>query len=144
AHGDGDDTEVAAAPGGLEALSFNPRTGATEWRAVIGFSRHAAPPMFRVRTACGREAVATGDHNFFTLHGGEMRLSRTMDLTSEHYLPLPLGFDLPSKELAAIDLLDILRGAGRIEAHSPEALDWMIARAGWPRVREALAHHYRS
>src|SRR5437867_1329612 len=62
-HGDGNETEVAAAPDGLEARSFNPPTGATEWRTVTGVSRHAAPLMFRVRTACGREATVTGDHN---------------------------------------------------------------------------------
>ena len=36
----GHGTEVARAPDGLEACSFDPRTGATEWRSITGFSRH--------------------------------------------------------------------------------------------------------
>jgi excinuclease ABC B subunit len=140
---DEDGTEYAASPGDVDALSFNPRTGATEWRAITGFSRHAAPRMFRVRTSCGREAIVTGDHNFFSLRGGVLQLGRTTDLTSEHYLPVPLGFDLPQADLASLDLLDVFSDAARIEVHSTAALEWMIAQAGWPRVREILAQHYR-
>jgi excinuclease ABC B subunit len=98
--------------------------------------------MFKVRTTCGREAVVTGDHNFFSLRDGAVRLSRTNELTTADYLPLPLGFDLPTGDLAALDLLEVLGDAEGIEVHSPEALEWMIRMAGWPRVSEALAAHY--
>jgi excinuclease ABC B subunit len=136
-------TEFAAIPRDLEALSFNPNTGATEWRAITGFSRHAAPQMHRVRTSCGREVVVTGDHNFFSLRDGALRLSRTADLTDQDYLPLPMGFDLPREELVTVDLLDVVSDAGRVEVHSDQAMAWMIAQAGWPRVREVLGRHYR-
>ncbi len=139
---DAEGTESVAPAGDIDALSFNPRTGATEWRAITGFSRHAAPRMFRVRTGCGREVTVTGDHNFFSLHCGALELSRTSALTHEHYLPLPLGFDLPREELASLDLLDVLGDEPRIEVHSPAALEWIIAQAGWPRVREILAEYY--
>jgi excinuclease ABC subunit B len=135
-------TEVVEAPGGLEAFSFNARTGATEWRPITGFSRHSAPRMYRVRTLCGREIVVTGDHNFLSMCGGALQLSRTTDLSVDDYLPLATSLSLPRTELGSMDLLDVLRDATHIEVHSEEFLRWAIGRAGWPSVRVALARHY--
>src|SRR5436190_2817122 len=134
-------TEIGS-PDGVEALSFNPRTGATEWRAVTAVSRHAAPAMFRVQTACGRQVVVTGDHNFLSLHGGELGLRETKDLGKDHYLPLPLSFELPSEELESIDLFDLFRDDPRIEIHCSWLIEWAIEQVGWPKVRAALGRHY--
>jgi excinuclease ABC B subunit len=136
-------TDVVAAPDGLEAFSFNVRTGATEWRPITGFSRHVAPQMFRVRTRCGREIVVTGDHNFLSMCGGALQLSRTTDLSSDDYLPLARSLSLPRAELKVIDLLELFSDAPRIEVHSKEMLEWMIGQAGWPKVREVLARYYQ-
>ncbi|HKQ57668.1 MAG TPA: excinuclease ABC subunit UvrB, partial [Candidatus Eisenbacteria bacterium] len=135
-------TEVIKAPEGLEACSFNPQSCKAEWRPVTALSRHAAPRMYRVRTSCGREVVATGDHNFLSLHRGMLRLLRTTDLTPEHYLPLPRTIDLSRKDLTFLDLIDILGEVPGVEVHSRSLWDWLIENAGWPRLRRVLARHY--
>jgi excinuclease ABC B subunit len=99
-------TQVVAATRGLEVLSFNPDSGATEWKSVTTFSRHAAPAMFRVKTSCGREVTVTSDHNFFSLRDGSLRLSRTTDLGAADYLPLPVRIDLPREDLLSVDARD--------------------------------------
>ena len=66
---------------------------------------------------------------------GRLRLSATTELTANDYLPLPPDVPLAADELSAIDLFDVFDDTAEVEAHSPEALDWTIARAGWRAYR---------
>jgi len=135
-------TQFIESSGDTEVLSFNPRTGVSEWRPVSGLSRHSAPKMYRVTTDCGRQVVVTGDHNFFSLRDGRLRLSETRGLSDQDFLPLPSGFSPPSQDMVTLDLLDLFQSDRTISADARVVLSWMIEQVGWPRVSEAMASHY--
>ncbi|HID87099.1 MAG TPA: helix-turn-helix domain-containing protein, partial [Anaerolineae bacterium] len=88
--------------------SFNP-TGRVELKPITALIRHQAPAtMYRVRTACGRQALMTGDHNLWVLRNGQMRLLPTTELRQGDYIPLPLSLPGPRDALVSLDLLSIL------------------------------------
>ncbi|HYW87846.1 MAG TPA: excinuclease ABC subunit UvrB, partial [Chloroflexota bacterium] len=112
------DTELLDADGhreGAEVFSFDPATGQPSWKAVRQYSRHLSPAsLFRVTTACGRGVTVTGDHNFFVLRRGRLRLVRTDEIQPSDYLPLPRHLPAPEQSPAAVDVVPHLNSADRV------------------------------
>src|SRR5205085_3378888 len=72
------------------AQAFNPNTCVVELYPIQTFTRHTAPQtMYRIKTACGRSATLTGDHNLWALRNGQLQLIRTDDARSTDYVPVP-------------------------------------------------------
>ncbi|MEK9151738.1 MAG: excinuclease ABC subunit UvrB [Patescibacteria group bacterium] len=79
------------------------------WRRINQLSRHVSPRrLFRVGTACGRSAVITGDHNFYALREGSLKLLRTEEIKRGDYLPIPRSINGPRLPLEHIDLASVL------------------------------------
>ena len=113
-----------------EAYSFDPATGYASWKSIRQFIRHRSPNrLYTVTTACGRSVTITGDHNFFALRKGEIRLMRTSDMTRKDYLPLPLSLPAPDRPLQTIELSDYLTHPGRFFISMPSLLTHWTASA---------------
>jgi excinuclease UvrABC helicase subunit UvrB/intein/homing endonuclease len=98
-----------------EVFSFDPATGQAAWKSVRQFLRHRSPDsLSKVTTACGRGVTVTGDHNFFVLRDGQLRLLRTDELGPCDYLPLPRQLPEPAQPLLTIALEEQLRAADRV------------------------------
>ncbi len=100
------DTELldgSAIPEGIEAFSFDPRTGHAGWKPVRQVLRHCSPErLSKLTTACGRSVTVTGDHNFFVLRTGELRLVRTEELQHGDYIPLPCVLPEPADPIMEV------------------------------------------
>src|SRR5712691_10411138 len=112
------DTEVldsVAADQPAEVFSFDPRTGQPSWKPVRQYLRHRSPEVLsRVSTACGRTITVTGDHNFFVLREGQLRLVRTEEIRPGDYVPLPRELPEPAEPLADVALEEQLEPADRV------------------------------
>ncbi len=87
-------------------LSFNATSGQVELKPVTAFIRHQSPTtMYCVRTACGRQALMTGDHNLWVLREGQVRLVPTTEVRQGDGIPLPRSIPGPQEELRSLDLL---------------------------------------
>lgn len=90
-----------------EAYSINPASKKSEWKKIRQFIRHRAPEkLYRVKSRCGREVVVTGNHNFFVLRNGELKLLETADLREEDFLPVPREIEEPAEPLTCISIED--------------------------------------
>ena len=90
-------------------LSFDPATCQAALRPISAFTRHQAPPtMYRVQTACGRQATFTGDHNLWVLRDGQLTLIETADAKPTDYIPVPEKL-LTQSHLTEINLLDLFQ-----------------------------------
>ena len=91
----GNGTEETVLPdGAATTLAIDPGTGSVGEQPVRAVTRHAAPDtMYRVRTACGREATLTGDHNLWVLREGALQLIETSDARPTDHLPIPTRLD---------------------------------------------------
>jgi excinuclease ABC B subunit len=93
------------------AFAFDPETKRSEWKPIKSFLRHPAPEtLFRLQTNCGRRVTVTGDHNFFVLRDGQVRLLETRDLRADDYLPLPLFLPSPDAPLESVSVAEVLKG----------------------------------
>ena len=106
----GNGTEETVLPeGAVTTQAVHPATGAVEEQTVRAVTRHEAPEaMYRVRTACGREATMTGDHNLWVLREGRLQLIETADARPTDHLPVPDRLP-PSDAAAHVDLLRVLQ-----------------------------------
>ncbi|HEX9028459.1 MAG TPA: hypothetical protein VF823_04725, partial [Anaerolineales bacterium] len=88
--GDSQVLDLHALPLEYFAQSFEPHSNQVGLCPVQSVTRHAAPAeMFRVQTACGRNALMTGDHNMWVLRAGRLQLIRTSEARQGDYLPVP-------------------------------------------------------
>ena len=112
------DTEVLesdALDTAIEVFSFDPATGESSWKPVRQFLRHQSPKaLWNVKTACGRCVTVTGDHNFFVLRDGQLRLVRTEDIRPSDYLPLPREMPEPAEPIVELALDEQLEPADRV------------------------------
>ncbi|MBC7910016.1 MAG: helix-turn-helix domain-containing protein, partial [Pyrinomonadaceae bacterium] len=93
------------------AFAFDPETKQSEWKPIKAFLRHPAPEtLFRLQTCCGRRVTVTGDHNFFVLRDGQIRLLETKDIQVGDYLPLPLFLPSPDAPLESVSVAETLKG----------------------------------
>ena len=121
--------------------SFNPRSGEVALRRVLAVSKHRAPQyMYRVRTACGREVLTTGDHNFFVLRDGEILLLRTDELQGSDYLPLPISIPFVTSSLEELELEKFLPGDITVDAG--DLLQGAVDSFGKEYVLGLLKKHY--
>ncbi|HMA37304.1 MAG TPA: excinuclease ABC subunit UvrB [Chloroflexia bacterium] len=144
---EGDTIIVDTAPQPIEyfAQAFNPQTCVVELYAIQAFTRHAAPPnMYRVRTACGRSATLTGDHNLWVLRDGRLQLIKTADARPTDHLPVPDSL-LAEGRLEALDTLAALGGKSRFVKAGEPSLVHAGARESSPpiqkRIGGARIHH---
>ncbi|MEZ4737699.1 MAG: excinuclease ABC subunit UvrB [Caldilineaceae bacterium] len=90
-------------------LSFDPTTCQTGLRQISAFTRHRAPQtMYRVRTACGRQATFTGDHNLWVLRNGQITLIETADAQPTDYIPVPEKLNTQNR-MASLNLLELFQ-----------------------------------
>ena len=108
----GNGTEETVLPdGAATTLAIDPGTGSVGEQPVRAVTRHAAPDtMYRVRTACGREATLTGDHNLWVLREGALQLIETSDARPTDHLPIPTRLD-ETGQRSLVDLLQSLADA---------------------------------
>ena len=93
----------------LEAYSFNPTTKQSSWKPIYQFTRHKAPKcLYKINTSCGREIIVTGDHNFWALRNGKLKLTKTIKLSADDYLPLPLSLPEPQIPIRTLYLPNYL------------------------------------
>ncbi|MBU0668452.1 helix-turn-helix domain-containing protein, partial [Patescibacteria group bacterium] len=91
----------------FEAYSFDPSSKKSFWNKILQFVRHVSPEtLYKVSTACGREATVTGDHNFFVLRDGILQLVKTTEITQKDCIPVPLSLPGDQNELESICLTD--------------------------------------
>ncbi|OGM05409.1 hypothetical protein A2125_00495 [Candidatus Woesebacteria bacterium GWB1_43_5] len=82
----------------LFAPSINPKNGKQEVKPIIQYTRHMSPKkMYLVTTSCGKEVKVTGDHNFWVLREGGLRLVKTTEIMLSDYLPMPRRLNLENK-----------------------------------------------
>ena len=126
------DTEVLDHTGAgepIEALSFSPTSGSTSWKPVRQLLRHRSPEtLWRVSTTCGRSATVTGDHNFFVLRKGRLRLLRTEELQPGDHVPGPRCIPEPSVPLSHLAVNEMLGKGDRVYV-------------AMPRLPEVRAHY---
>jgi len=120
-------------------LSFNPITCQTETRQISAFTRHQAPQtMYRVRTACGRHATFTGDHNLWVLRSGQLTLIETAEAQPTDYIPVPARI-VTEHHTTSLNLLDLLQGAQKtLFVQASEAITAYVVECGSAVVNETL------
>ena len=105
------DHELLDVSAGLTAYytqSFDPVTGAVGWHQIRTFTRHTpTQAMYRLETACGREATFTADHNLWVLRNGELRLIKTDDAQPTDYIPVPEQL-LAGEQIEILNTLELL------------------------------------
>ncbi len=115
------------------AFAFDPETKQSAWKPITAFLRHPAPEtLFRVETKCGRRVTVTGDHNFFVLRQGEIKLLETKDIQAGDYLPLPLFMPSPSAALESVSVAQTLANE-KVYLQVPPAL---LAQFNLPRNKK--------
>ncbi|MBC7093551.1 excinuclease ABC subunit UvrB [Candidatus Bipolaricaulota bacterium] len=154
-----DGTQIASLPEPWAyTLSFDPRTAHARLQPITAVSKHPAPrEMFSVRTACGREVLCTGDHNFLVLRDGRIVLLRTDELAPSDFLPVPAILpqgpglaDLRLEEILPPELSvdatpffdQVVRDFGRAQAHAllarfyadPRAKLWSVLKGKKGRI----------
>src|SRR5258708_26796372 len=86
-----------------ETITINPKTNLQETKKINSFIRHISPKkMFTVTTVCGREVTVTGDHNFWVLRKGRLTLTKTKDIVSSDYLPVPRKLEFQDGKLPGL------------------------------------------
>jgi len=127
-----------------QVLSLNPSTGQTERKPVTSLIRHRAPNvMYRVRTACGREALVTGDHNFWILRDGQMLLLPTAEIREGDWIPLPPRLPAPSTEITSLNLLSVLAEENLYMAAQDQVRE-MVAAGGYRELVALLRPYYEA
>jgi excinuclease ABC B subunit len=127
-----------------QVLSLNPSTGQTERKPVTSLIRHRAPNvMYRVRTACGREALVTGDHNFWILRDGHMLLLPTAEIREGDWIPLPPRLPAPSTEITSLNLLSVLAEENLYVAAQDQVRE-MVAAGGYRELVALLRPYYEA
>ena len=127
-----------------QVLSLNPSTGQSERKPVTGLIRHRAPNvMYRVRTACGREALVTGDHNFWILRDGQMLLLPTAEIRKGDWIPLPSHLPSPSTEITFLNLLSVLAEENLYVAAQDQVRE-MVAAGGYRELVALLRPYYEA
>ncbi|MBI2620695.1 helix-turn-helix domain-containing protein [candidate division WWE3 bacterium] len=87
----------------LEVLSWNPLSGQTEYKRITHLTRHISPKeCYTVYTKCGRTVTVTGDHNFWVLRKGSLRLIKPNEASPGDYIPLPIKIEAPCTPLRGI------------------------------------------
>ncbi len=122
------DTEVLEADDQrdhVEAMSFDPHTGAVSWRTVRQFVRHDSPrDLWRLKTSCGRSVTVTGDHSVYVMRDGAVTLLPTSEVRAGDWLPLPRALEGPASPLAVIPAIDADTDEARTYVELPmDALD---------------------
>jgi len=93
--------------------AFDPLTGGVALHKIQAFTRHApTQAMYTLKTACGREALFTADHNLWVLRKGALCLIKTSDAQPSDYLPIPENLLAG----ANLDSLNTLEAIGQISA----------------------------
>ncbi|WP_022836502.1 excinuclease ABC subunit UvrB [Salisaeta longa] len=101
--------EVIFSGDACTTLAFDPETGDVREAPVRAAIRHEAPDtMYRLTTACGRQATLTGDHNLWVLRDGQLCLIDTADARPSDHIPLPERIPEP-RGRTSINVLDALR-----------------------------------
>jgi len=98
----GDDEE--APEGGFETLSLDEASGRMVARKVTDVMQNGVKPVFTLRTAHGKEVVATGNHPFLTRSGWRWleELSPGDEIATPRVLPLERGDAWPRHQLIAL------------------------------------------
>lgn len=111
-------------PDEWRVLAWDAATGQVDYRRITGLSRHHSPEqMVRLRTACGREVVVTGDHSVWALRGGQLHLLPGDALKSGDALPLPTRIPEPKEPQTYLNVLERLKGISLHVGVSTESFD---------------------
>ena len=99
--------------------SFNAESKEVELKPITAFVRHSSPKiLYKIKTACGREATFTGDHNLFVLRNGKTILVETQNLRLSDYIPLPVNLEklVQQQDLDFVELSNHIGGAAYVDA----------------------------
>ncbi len=134
------DTEILDVENGdviYYAQAFDPKTCQVALYPIRSFVRHQTPErMYRLRTACGRSAMLTGDHNLWVLREGKLQLICTAEAKSTDYIPVPETL-MAGGDLQHIDTLAVLDGK-RLFVQASEAILSYTRQHGASKFNEAL------
>ncbi len=84
------------------AQAFDPLSGVVALYPVRHMTRHRPDAeIYRLTTACGRQATLTGDHNLWVLRDGSLQLIRTGEARPGDAIPLPELLLAPATSPAA-------------------------------------------
>jgi excinuclease ABC B subunit len=143
------DTEILDVEQGSPAYyaqSFDPVTLKTQLHRIRSFVRHNTPAMmYRLETACGRDATLTGDHNLWVLRDGQLLLIETADVQPTDYIPLPDTL-LTADTRSSINTLETLTDK-RLFVEAPAAILNYVEQYGFAPVvasltKAGIAHPY--
>ena len=142
AHYVGDTLVLDNPPVCIEVYSINPHTGAQEWRKVTQLTRHSSPHiLYKVRTQCGRSVTVTGDHNFFALRNGNLKLCDTISLKTKDYLPVPRSVPSVANDLESVSISDVLLQNGGRPYYVPMQNQAGYMRDVLPRLSYQKRYH---
>ncbi|MFZ5932806.1 MAG: LAGLIDADG family homing endonuclease, partial [Patescibacteria group bacterium] len=97
--------------------SINPKSGKQEIKPIRQFIRHRSPRyMYEVKTTCGRKIIVTGDHNFWVLRNGRLKLIKTKEVKESDYIPIPRKIDIKNTRLKKILLLEWIKRRAYFDA----------------------------
>ncbi|MDD4785465.1 MAG: LAGLIDADG family homing endonuclease, partial [Candidatus Shapirobacteria bacterium] len=89
--------------------SINPNSLNLELKPITNYLRHNAPKtLFEVETKSGRKVKVTGDHNFYVLRNGKIKLLKTKNIDKNDFIPIPRKISGPIDDLKKISLMEWL------------------------------------
>jgi excinuclease ABC subunit B len=136
--GDSDVLDQGALDATYYVQAFDPATSGVALFPVQSFTRHTpTAQMYRLRTACGRNATLTSDHNLWVLRDGRLTLIETGDARQTDYIPLPKMLLAPG-ELTSFDLLAYTT-AEHVYVHAADAVRAFDAAGGGPAIKRSIA-----
>ncbi|NJM08072.1 excinuclease ABC subunit UvrB [Candidatus Gracilibacteria bacterium] len=135
--GDSDVLDRSALDAIFYVQAFDPATGGVALFPVQSFTRHTpTAQMYRLRTACGRSATLTSDHNLWVLRNGRLTLIETGDARQTDYIPLPETLLAPG-ELTNFDLLAYTT-AEQVYVHAGDVVRAFDAAGGSAAIRHSI------
>ena len=103
------ETLAVRPPTGWRVMAWDAATGKVGWQPITCLSRHRSPEkMIRLRSACGREVVVTGDHSVWVLREGSLHLIPGGAARPGDALPIPLRLPPPENPITSLNLLEFM------------------------------------
>ncbi len=101
------DTEILPLDGesNLYTQAMDPLTLKVQRARIFEVSRHKTKHLVRIQTRSGRSVLATPDHSFTTIEGGQLKVTKIQDLRLGVYLPIARNLRF-NEEQAALDLTE--------------------------------------
>ena len=106
---------TAYLPEGIEALSFDPKSGEACWKPVRHVFQRRASKKVRIKTGLGRMLNVTADHPMLTMESDEWRIRLAETLKPGDRIPLLGQFPFPEAAIEPIDLIASLETSSEIQ-----------------------------